>query len=184
MTRRTRRITREDYIRWLESQLRDEHANWDKSYWGLIDALFSQKYFALIDLDANRMADGLGLRVDYMRLENIRPSLMPDFGPCTFLEVLIGLSRRLEFLAEGAAAGWAWHLLCNLELDRMGDPFTASKKRKTQAIMDIVIDRSYDPDGTGGFFPLVWNEDDQTRIELWYQMNAYVKELHSSHPRH
>jgi hypothetical protein len=181
MTRRTRRITREDYIRWLEPQLRDEQANWDKSYWGLVDALFSQPYRALIAMDKNRMADGLALRVDYMRLENIRPSLMPDFGPCSFLEVLIGLSYRLEFLAEGPAAGWAWHLLCNLELDRMGDPFTASKQRKTQAIMDTVIERRYDPDGTGGFFPLVWNEDDQTQIELWYQMNAYAIELHSRH---
>jgi hypothetical protein len=63
----------------------------------------------------------------------------------------------------------------------MSDPFTQPKQRKVQEIMDTVINRTYLPDGTGGFFPLIRPDGDQTQIELWYQLNAYVEELHPEH---
>jgi hypothetical protein len=63
----------------------------------------------------------------------------------------------------------------------MSDPLTPPKQRRVQDIMDTVIYRKYDPDGSGGFFPLTRSDDDQTRIELWYQMNAYIEELYSKH---
>lgn len=179
MSRRSRRVTAEDYIHWLEYQLRDEHSNWKHSYWGVTEAMFARPFVQIVPLDGNRMADGMDLRVDYARLENIRPTLMPNLGPCSFLEVLVGLSRRLAFIGGGQAPGWAWHLMTNLELDLMSDPLTRPKERKVQGIMDTVINRTYSPDGTGGFFPLVRVEDDQTQIELWYQMNTYIQELHS-----
>jgi hypothetical protein len=30
----------------------------------------------------------------------------------------------------------------------------------------------------GGLFPLAWTDDDQTQIELWYQMAEYIEEIH------
>lgn len=179
MSPRNKRVTAEDYIRWLEAQLRDEHSNWDHSYEGVTITMFNKPFVQIIAMDDNRMADGMDLRVDYARLEHIRPTLMPNLGPCSFLEVLIALSRRLAFIGGGQAPGWAWHLMTNLELDLMVDPLTRSKERKVQRIMDTVINRTYSPDGTGGFFPLVRAEDDQTQVEIWYQMNTYIQELHS-----
>jgi hypothetical protein len=29
----------------------------------------------------------------------------------------------------------------------------------------------------GGFFPLTHPNDDQRKVEIWYQMNAYLDEL-------
>jgi hypothetical protein len=36
-------------------------------------------------------------------------------------------------------------------------------------------------DGTGGFFPLAWPQEDQRAVELWYQLNSFVEELHPEH---
>lgn len=182
MSERTNRITKEEYLQWLGAQLRDEHANPNKTYWDLTIAMYAQPFSVTkVPMDDNRVADGMDLRVDFARLESIPSTRMPVLGPCSFLEVLIALSRRMAFAAGGQAPGWAWQFLCNLELDRMSDPFTRTKDRKTQEIMETVIWRSYSPDGRGGFFPLQRPDDDQTRLELWYQMHAYIEELHQEH---
>lgn len=181
MSRRSDVTLPEDYLRWLEPQLRDEHGNPDKSYWELLKIMFERPFGFVIPLDENRLVDGLDLRVEFAHEVHIRPSAMEPLGPCTFLEVLIGLSRRLAFVAGGGAPGWAWQLMGNIDLHRMSDPVTRHKERKIQEIMTAVIDRTYLPDGRGGFFPLAWPDDDQTQVELWYQLNAYVGELHPEH---
>jgi hypothetical protein len=181
MSRTTSPNLIEDYLRWLEPQLRDEHGNPDRTYWDLLNAMFEKKFEWVLPMDENRMVDGLDLRTEYIHEAHIRPTSMRSLGPCSFLEVLIGLSRHMSFLAGGSAPGWAWHLLGNLELHRMWDPLSRPKYNKAQEIMDTVIFRKYSPDGTGGFFPLAWPEEDMTQIELWYQMNSYVGELHPEH---
>ena len=180
MTRRIS-LTKENYLRWLEPQLRSEHDNQSKSYWDLLNVMFEREFGWIMEMDKNRIDDGLDLRVEFAREHRYSPASLPDMGPCSFLEVLIGLSRRLAFIAGGEAPGWAWQLLGNLEFHRLSDPFTRPKQRKAQAVMDTVIARTYLPDGTGGFFPLAWPDDDQTKIELWYQLNAFVEELHPEH---
>jgi hypothetical protein len=171
----------EDYLRWLEPQLRDEYGNPDKSYWDLLNAMFEKKFTVIHPMDENRAVDGLDLRVEFAHEHQIRLTRMKKLGASSFLEVLIGLSRRLAFMAGGSAPGWAWQLLGNLELHRMSDPLSRQKYNKVQEIMDVAIRRTYSPDGTGGFFPLAWPDDDMTQIELWYQMSAYVGELHPEH---
>lgn len=181
MTQRTRRVQAEDYLHWLTAQLRDEHGNPSKTYDDLARLMFEKEFRYVLPMDDNRMVDGMDLRVEFARVEHIPPTRMPqNLGPCKFLEVLIGLSRRMEFTGGGNAAGWAWQLLCNLELDRMSDPLSKGHIRWIDQVMETVIRRTYSPDGTGGFFPLNSDDDDQTRIELWYQMNAYIIELHQS----
>lgn len=172
---------KEDYLRWLEPQLRDEHGNPRKTYWDLLNVMFEKEFIFVVPMDDNRIADGLDLRVEFARERRLRPYALNSLGPCSFLEVLIALSRHLAFTAGGEAPGWAWQLLGNLELHRMTDPLTRPKHRKVQEVMDTVIWRTYAPDGTGGFFPLAFSDDDQTKIELWYQLNAYVEELHPEH---
>jgi hypothetical protein len=182
MPRRNRDQLRQEYLGWLEAQFRDEHGNPDKSYWDLLNLMFEKDFRWSHPMDENRAVDGLDLRVYFAREQGLLPSSMDFLGPqCSFLELLIGLSKRLAFLAEGNASGWAWNLLGNLELHRMWDPLTPAKRRRAEEIMDNVIERRYLPDGTGGFFPLAWPDDDMTQIELWYQMNAYVSELHPEH---
>lgn len=167
----------EDYLRWLEPQIRDEQ-NSDKTYWDLLSIMFEKEFVWLVANDDNRIQDGLDLRPEFCHANHIRVDALRNLGPCSFLEVLIGLSRRLSFAAGGGAPGWAWQLLCNLKLDRMPDPITRRRIRQVDEILDTVIWRTYDPSGQGGFFPLAWSEEDQTRIELWYQMAEYIDEIH------
>lgn len=176
----TSQTVREEYLRWLEPQLRDEYAP-DTSYWELINLMFDKEFVWQVPYDDNRIADGLDLRREFAQSARSRVRLLEQLGPCSFLEVLIGLSRRLAFAAGGESPGWAWHLLNNVELHRMSDPLTRPKQSRAEDIMDTVIWRRYSPDGQGGFFPLAWPDDDQTKIELWYQMNSYVEELHPEH---
>lgn len=181
MTRKSNQELLEDYLRWLEPQLQDEYGRPDKTYSDLLNVMAEQEFAYIVPMDDNRIADGLYLRVEFANEFHVAQRRMEQLGPCSFLEVLIALSRRLAFIAGGQAPGWAWQLLGNLELQRMSDPLSRAKRNKVQEIMNNVIQRKYSPDGTGGFFPLAWSDDDQTQIELWYQMNTYVEELHPEH---
>jgi len=182
MTRRSKETLREDYLRWLEPQFREETDNPGKSYWDLINLMFEREFGWVdsIPKDENRVVDGRDLRLYFTREQNLRPSALDFLGPgSSFLEVLIALSKHMAFIAGGSAPGWAWHLVTNLELDRMSDPLSVPKRKKVEGILDTVIERTYSPSGQGGFFPLTWPEEDMTQIELWYQMNIYVSELYS-----
>jgi hypothetical protein len=44
-------------------------------------------------------------------------------------------------------------------------------------ILHDLIWRDYHPDGRGGFFPLQNPDVDQTKVEIWHQLNAYVSEM-------
>jgi hypothetical protein len=170
----------EDYFRWLVPQIRDEQSG-PEQYWDLYSIMFEKEFVSLVPNDDNRMVDGTDLRAEFCYSQHIRVDAFQELGPCSFLEVLIGLSRRLSFAAGGTSPGWAWQLVINLELDKMSDPLTRRKVRKVDYILETVIRRTYDPDGCGGFFPLAWPDEDQTQKELWYQMAAYIDELHPGH---
>jgi hypothetical protein len=181
MAKRSSEEIKEEYLRWLEAQIKDDTSS--KSYWDLINLLFDTEFTwsESIPMDENRLVDARDLRVEFGN-EFRRPrSRVLNLGPISFLEVLIGLSRRLAFIAGGSAPGWAWILLGNLELQRMTNPLTRPKQARIHDITSTVIERTYLPDGMGGFFPLAWPDGDQTRVELWYQLHAYVAELHPEH---
>jgi hypothetical protein len=176
-----------DYLLWLASQIRgDDDGNPNRTYEGLLTIMYETEFIWLQNVpnDDNRIGDGLDLRVDFCHQAGIplgdtgrfldRTAPVP---PCSFLEVLIGLSRRLEFIAGGRANGWAWVLMNNLELHRITDPVGRGKARRASSIMERCVWRTYEPNGVGGFFPLENPNEDQREVELWYQMSAYVDDI-------
>jgi hypothetical protein len=176
----------EDYLLWLASQIRDEDdGNPNRTYDGLCAIMYETEFIWRVANDGNRIGDGLELRVEFCHQMDIP---IGDTGrflnkgtpvpPCSFLEVLIGLSRRLAFQVEGKnAPGWAWVLMNNLELHRITDPVGRSKARRAELILEQCIWRTYGPDGSGGFFPLRRPFEDQAQVEIWYQMAAYINEM-------
>lgn len=150
----------------------------EETYWDLISVMFEKEFIWMVPNDHNRLADGMDLRVEFCYAQHIRHDALDDLGPVSFLEVLIALSRRLAFAAGGEPPGWAWILVVNLELDKLFDPLSNRKLRKLDDILERVIWRTYAPDGSGGFFPLAFPEEDQTQKEIWYQMAAYIDEMH------
>lgn len=166
----------EAYLHWLETQVKeDEHPR--RTYTDLMQLMHAQEFVWQVPNDHNRIQDGLDLRLEF--LENHRNAPEKDyFGPCSMLEVLIGISRRLEFQTGGSAEGWAWQLIVNLDFQNMADPLSQRKAGQVADKLEALIWRNYNPDGTGGFFPLAWPETDQRKVEIWYQMAAYVNEIH------
>ena len=188
MPRRSSESLRDAYLEWLESQMRDGNDRPDKTFRDLAAMMFATEFFPTVPMDDNRVHDGKDLRTEFAnavsrsaRKQREAADYLMQMAPISFLEVLIGLSRTMAFVAGGEAPGWCWQLLTNLELHRMPDPLTSAKRRKVDDTMHAVIERTYSPDGMGGFFPLAWPDGDQTKIELWYQLNAYVEELHPEH---
>jgi hypothetical protein len=170
----------EDYLRWLIPQIRDEEKS--PTYEGLFRTMFEKEFEWFVPNDNNRVEDGRDLRAEFCYANRIRAGSLNHMDThCSFLEVLIGLSRRMAFAAGGSARGWAWIFVENLELTRMSDPLTSRKRRKVNEILDTAIHRTYTPDGVGGFFPLAWPDEDQTQKEIWYQMAAYIDELNPDH---
>lgn len=165
----------EAYVGWLEPQVGVDQRS--KSYSHLVWLLGTTEFVWLVPHDNNRMMDGLDVRREFYDETGVHG----DLGPCSVLEVLVALSRRLAFIADGEPSGWGWQLICNLELHKMSDPLTPRKRAQAEEILETLIWRTYSPDGQGGFFPLAWPEQDQRKVELWYQMECYADEIHPEH---
>jgi hypothetical protein len=160
----------QNYYEWLTTQIGIPN---EQTYFDLFERMHNLEFVWTVPNDNNRLQDGLDLRLEFLR--GTRHSLF--LGGATFLEVLIALSRRVAFIGGGDPYIWAWKLLKNLRLNKSYDPLRDEKSNKVNDILDAVIWRTYERDGRGGFFPLKHSVEDQTKVEIWYQMNAYVIEM-------
>lgn len=156
------------YLRWLESQIATEK---EKNFHELFEILHSKEFIWIVPNDDNRVEDGLEIRFEFYRRHNALSR------GCSVLEVIIGLSRRLAFAAGGNQEDWAWQIIENLELHKMSGHIGKIRSERIEEILETLIWRNYLPNGQGGFFPLAWSEKDQRRIEIWYQMCAYIDEI-------
>lgn len=152
-------------------------------YDGLLSELHGIEFYSLIPNDDNRGEDGKQLRQRFIDEEGQHALSQCQIGECTVLEMLIGLSFRLEFETmssrwEKTPEEWFWILLDNLGLGWC-DNERFNQLRNTDEIrqkVGVFLDRHYKSDGTGGLFPLKNPRKDQRRVEIWYQMSAYVIE--------
>lgn len=160
-----------DYFLWLISQI---HIPNDRTFVELFERMHALDFVWIIPNDDNRVQDGLDLRTDFLDGSHEK---MGGSELISILELLIALSRRIAFVAGGEPDRWAWKLVKNIHLGKMSDPMTDEKRARMDDILEKFVWRHYLPNGDGGFFPLDHPREDQTKIELWYQMNAYVNEM-------
>ena len=168
----------EPYYEWLISQI-EFPINFRETFDELLHRLHETEFVWTISGDDNRIQDGKDLRTDF-RYKFDMPNDFPEleFKPfVSVLEIIIAVSRILEFVAGGQAPGWAWRLIDNLGLNHFYDPLDAEKISAVDEILATLIWRTYDRNGKGGFFPLLFPEEDQTKVEIWYQLNAYINEI-------
>lgn len=135
-----------------------------------------------VETDANRANDGLQLRVEFMERYGAKGS-SENRGPCTMLEFLIGLAKRMDFIMyeEGNhldTEHYFWALIGNLRLAKLDDDRFDMMKGDffVQEAVDRVLFRTYEADGSGGLFPLRHADKDQRTVEIWYQMNRWLME--------
>lgn len=144
-------------------------------YRRLAALLYGKIFVCKLPNDMNRVDEAIRQRAGY--------SDAPK-GSANVLEVLVSLCRQLTFMAEGmiekeknGADIWFDRIIENLGMTAlMDDDWDEDFVEIAEAQIDRWMDRDYDYDGFGGAFPLDNPRNDQTEVELWYQMNAYLME--------
>jgi len=165
-----------EYLEWLYSQVGNPNfKNPKRTYWSLFRQLYLKEFIWLIANDDNRVEDGRELKLLFLEESGIRPrDGWAEEPGCSFLEVLIALSSHLAFELDSEVGECFWHLMDNIGLREFNDMDYDTDR--IDELVDRVIWRNYKKNGRGGLFPLRNPHEDQTKVELWYQMNAYVQE--------
>jgi hypothetical protein len=176
----------ERYFAWLYGMIGTRTTrNPARNYWRIAKQLYTKEFHYFVPNDDNRAEDGRLLRDEF--LHEVSSSewrgLVEEWYslPCSFLEMLIALSRRASYEAfddgSNSVGDWFWRIVKNLGLDIYNDSVRGpSREQDIDAVLEVVIDRSYRPDGDGGMFPLLDPATDQRTTEIWYQMAAYLLE--------
>lgn len=174
----------EVYLRWLYSKIGSVRLrNRSRTYWTLARQLYTKEFVWFVPNDDNRVEDGRSLRYEFIQeyeVTHVDPEWL-GLG-CSMLEMLIGLSRRLAFEADGGEPSrWFWKLIENLELLHFTDAYfehegPARCAAYVDEAMNRVIFRTYSYSGKGGLFPLNRAYHDQRDVEIWYQLNSYLLE--------
>jgi hypothetical protein len=165
------------YLEWIHSEV---EPNWlrspKKTYTRLLETLYGIEFVWSVPNDGNRLEDGRALRGEFLDIFSIAPDRSWLSRPCSMLEMLVALSRRIAFETGIENHDWFWTLLDNMDITF---PDNGWKFRTFYTVQDRVKDviyREYHPNGKGGLFPLRYPAEDQRNVEIWYQMNAYVIE--------
>ena len=151
----------------------------EDEYGKLLNDLHQIEFYSLVPHDDNRAEDGKQIRERFMDEEGLHALSQSDLGECTVLEMLIGLSFRLEFETaqscwEKTPDEWFWILIDNLDLTHCNDG-RYSLAEVTKNVLNF-LSRHYNSNGDGGLFPLNTSKRDQRRVEIWYQMSDYILE--------
>lgn len=164
------------YLEWLYHQISsDKSKNPARTYWELARQLYSKEFIWFVPNDDNRIEDGKELRYEFIDDRHIDAETdWMELG-CSMLELLVGLSRRLAFEAEGKPRDWFWEMLTNIGINSHNDKSGYSPE-EVDEILNAVIFRTHQPNGQGGLFPLQHPDRDQRRVEIWYQLSAYLLE--------
>ena len=170
-----------DYFEWLCSFVCDKKER--SSYGELLMHLFATQFTYIIDMDANRVSDGIDLRYRFGREQGFKDSAIAsqlDIYPCNVLEVLVALSLRIETVMDNPSFGnrtknWFWMMIDNLSLSGMFDYYY--DERHVDDALVTFMERKYQSDGSGGGLVVIKNPRMDLRfVEIWDQVNWYLSE--------
>jgi len=173
----------DDYFRWLCELVGLEDPVETTSYKALMKQLYSTEFYWTVPNDDNRSSDGIDLRGKFAD-DNWYESYEDIDGPCKVLEMLIALAIRWDgdIMYDpdkgDRSVGWFWVLIKNLRLDKCVDEDFGDcwSNGDVDHILTRFMDRDYKRNGIGGLFPLRNFRVDQRKVEIWYQMSAYILE--------
>ena len=168
------------YFEWLYGQVAAvRNRNPARSHWKLTRQLYVKEFVWLVPNDDNRVEDGKELRYEFLNAQGIDEIDQEwlNLG-CSMFEMLLALARRASFESDEASVEWFWRFIVNMGLYSYTDKIYSSEiAKKVDDALENVIFRNYAPDGTGGLFPLTRPIKDQRKVELWYQLSAFLLEV-------
>ena len=169
------------YIDWIVERMRGEHHH--LLFEQLHDIAF--KWMPDVPMDENRESDGRRLRIIFEANSGVALPREGEGWPASFLEVLAALAETMEdSIMHSPESGtdsstWFWLMMDNMGLAQCDDIWMGKHGNACSYVQNRVDDvmlRRYDSDGSGGLFPLQKPRLDQRKVQLWYQMNAYILE--------
>lgn len=173
------RTVRQDYFDWLVGRTNGG------GHLMMLKDLFDREFISIFPHDENRILDGLDLRAQYFEEEPYCEETLNGY-PCSCFEMIFALAQRMAFetalpyesISELSDVDWFWRMLENLGVAQYDDEryVELDGAYNVSEALDVMIYRSYGPDGQGGLFPLRRPTVDARNMELWYQMQNYVKE--------
>lgn len=148
-----------------------------KNYILLMEELHKCPFEFFIEHDDNRAGDGISLRDEYGA--ELGFSGVSFSQNCSVLEMLVALAIRIEDEYTGNPEDEHpekifWEMICNLKLDQFTD--RAFQEEDVYLILKKWITRDFNKNGYGSIFPLKHTNRDQTKVEIWSQMNEYLME--------
>jgi hypothetical protein len=167
------------YFDWLITKLIPDQDIRD-SYQKVLLGLFNTDFRYFIKYDDNRAKEGEELREMY---ESETGLWCNNYSSCSVLEMLGALALRCETELmwdpeEGDRTSvWFWEMLDNMGLTSLDDWHFDFDE--FEAIVEKLNNRTYDSDGYGGPFYIANFDYDMRKMELWYQMNYYIKSKYS-----
>lgn len=166
------------YLAWLYQHYADvNHRNPARSFWKLTKQLHAMPFVWTVANDDNRAVDGVELRDEFIEecgVEDIEIGWLQR--PCSFLEMLVALARRVSYNSLGTPADWFGKFIQNLELNFSDKHYDARAEQLVKQAVVRINHRHYAWNGEGGLFPLERAQRDQREVELWYQASAYLLE--------
>lgn len=168
----------ERYFDWLYGQVAPKTRARAKTFRSLLQQLHGKEFVWFVPNDDNRIADGKDLRYEFLS-ENEDEQGDPEWSgsPCSMLELFLVLARAAAFEMDDQPAVWFWHFIEVLNLEQYNDrDYDQDAEEMIDEALERIIWRNYSSNGEGGLFPLQRATADQRKVELWYQLNAYLLE--------
>lgn len=178
-------ILKNEYFEWLCGLVGNNNKPKGVSYRKLLMQLHNTEFRYSIKRDQNRADDGIDLRYRFALTREYEYSteLVLDVleGPCSVLEMMIALANRCEQTIMddpniGDRTGqWFWGMVRNLGLGAMLD--SRYDKALVRDTLERLLNREYEPDGTGGLFRIRDCDRDLRTVEIWYQLCWYLDSI-------
>lgn len=167
--------TLHEYLQWLYALV--ESARPGHSYDLLFENLYRIQFRTKIDLDLNRAESSLDLKRSFLVQRGYYiDNYMSD--RVSVLEVLIKLAYDMGDVTSrpDKVPEFFFELLENLGIDFTDDEYVPKDEKDTYVykVCQKLINRRYS--SSGFLFPLLNPKQDQRKVELWYQMHAYIIE--------
>lgn len=172
-----------EYFEWLYCLVCDNRYG-RLSYKNLLLCLNNIEFYPVIDLDENRLQDGIDFRYRF-GYENGYPrhdiERYLDDRPCSVLEMMVALAFRVEEqIMDDSDYGnrtgqWFWNMIVSLGLGSMND--SRFDERFVQQTISRFLDRKYSPNGKGGLFTIENCPYDLRDMEIWNQFMWYLDSI-------
>lgn len=174
-----------EYFNWLYDLVCGRRYSRDISYRKLLLYLHEIEFTYTLARDGNRADDGIDLRYRFTWVNGYDSSV--DYivgaldGPCSVFEMMVALAIRCEeSIMDDPDIGdrtsqWFWGMMTNLGIGAMtNDRFD---RRLVDEVIGRLLNRCYEPDGTGGLFTVRGRKQDLRNVEIWEQLNWYLDNI-------